>query len=333
MPKWGVTSRQGQHEGLISVETFQRIQDRRAGKAITPARKDIKEEFPLRGFVTCADCGEPLRSCWSKGRSARYPYYLCQTRDCPSYGKSIRRETIEGEFETLLRGLVPTKGLFELATQMFETLWNRRADHAQARAKSLKRRVGDIERQVEHLLDRIVDASTPSVVRAYEARIQKLEEEKLVVAEAIAQQVEPARSFGETLRTALAFLANPWRLWASERLEDKRTVLKLTFSDRLAYARNGGFRTAALSLPFKVLRDLTGPESEMVRMEGLEPPRVSPPEPKSGASTNFATSALHGLISKIGQGVNCGRELAQRLLCWERMMARSTADMAQGRTQ
>ena len=29
----------------------------------------------------------------------------------------------------------------------------------------------------------------------------------------------------------------------------------------------------------------------MVRLEGLEPPRVTPPEPKSGASTNFATAA------------------------------------------
>ncbi len=36
-------------------------------------------------------------------------------------------------------------------------------------------------------------------------------------------------------------------------------VLKLTFSDRLAYARNGGFRTAALSLPFKALRDCLTP--------------------------------------------------------------------------
>ena len=27
----------------------------------------------------------------------------------------------------------------------------------------------------------------------------------------------------------------------------------------------------------------------MVRVEGLEPPRLAAPEPKSGASTNFAT--------------------------------------------
>jgi hypothetical protein len=30
---------------------------------------------------------------------------------------------------------------------------------------------------------------------------------------------------------------------------------------------------------------------EMVRAEGLEPPRLSPPEPKSGASTSSATPA------------------------------------------
>ena len=29
----------------------------------------------------------------------------------------------------------------------------------------------------------------------------------------------------------------------------------------------------------------------MVRVEGLEPPRLAAPEPKSGASTNFATPA------------------------------------------
>ena len=33
----------------------------------------------------------------------------------------------------------------------------------------------------------------------------------------------------------------------------------------------------------------------MVRMEGLEPPRLAAPEPKSGASANFATSALAGM--------------------------------------
>ena len=42
----------------------------------------------------------------------------------------------------------------------------------------------------------------------------------------------------------------------------------------------------------------------VVRVEGLEPPRLAAPDPKSGASTNFATPALSrhrrvGVISKV----------------------------------
>ena len=89
-------------------------------------------------------------------------------------------------------------------------------------------------------------------------------------AERIANCGRPLRDFDETLRTALDFLANPWNLWASERLEDKRAVLKLTFADRLAYVRNEGFRTANLALPFKALADLSGNESNMARPAGFE---------------------------------------------------------------
>ena len=33
---------------------------------------------------------------------------------------------------------------------------------------------------------------------------------------------------------------------------------------------------------------------DLVRMEGLEPPRLTTPDPKSGAATNYATCALRG---------------------------------------
>ena len=35
----------------------------------------------------------------------------------------------------------------------------------------------------------------------------------------------------------------------------------------------------------------------VVRMKGLEPPRREAPDPKSGAATNYATSAFFRIIS------------------------------------
>ena len=37
----------------------------------------------------------------------------------------------------------------------------------------------------------------------------------------------------------------------------------------------------------------------MVRLAGLEPVRLSAPDPKSGASTNFATPAGDGIVPEI----------------------------------
>ncbi|HWV83449.1 MAG TPA: recombinase zinc beta ribbon domain-containing protein [Hyphomicrobiaceae bacterium] len=59
----------------------------------------------MRGFVACACCGEAITACWSKGRSRRYGYYLCDTKGRPEARKSFRKETVEGELEALLTTL------------------------------------------------------------------------------------------------------------------------------------------------------------------------------------------------------------------------------------
>lgn len=265
VPNWDITLRKGHHEGLISFETFQKIQERLKERAPAPARKDINLDFPLRGAVVCGHCDTPLTACWSPGRSARYAYYLCPKRGCESYGKSIKRETIEGEFEELLRAMQPTKNLFNAAYKMFAKLWIHRIATAETRTRSLKSELVKVEKQVDQFLDRIADADTPSVITAYENRIRKLEAEK------IAGCGRPLKSLDQTLRTAFDFLGNPVKLWLSERFEDKRMVLKLAFADNLAYVRNSGFRTANLALPFKALADFSSGNLKMVRSAGFEP--------------------------------------------------------------
>ncbi len=200
-----------------------------------------------------------------------YTYYLCPTRGCTSYGKSIKRNVLEGEFERLLRALNPTEGLFKLARMMFEDLWNHRLNAQKSRGQSLTAEIEKIDKKIEQLLDRIVDAGSSSVIRAYENRIQDLEAQKIEMKEKIRNCGKPARDYDETFRTAMEFLSKPHKLWLSERLEDKRAVLKLTFSDRLAYIQNEGFRTAQTTLPFKVLAGFSGGQNMMARPRGFEP--------------------------------------------------------------
>ena len=82
--------------------------------------------------------------------------------------------------------------------------------------------------------------------------------------------IRPKASFDDTLRTALAFLANPWSLWASGNLEARRAVLKLAFRGRLEYVRNEGLRTPNLTLPLKVLAGISGEDIELARPKRFE---------------------------------------------------------------
>ncbi len=270
-PDWGVALRPGKHEGLVSLETFERIQQRLKEGAKAPARTDICADFPLRGFVHCADCERPMTANWSKSKTgARHPYYMCFTKGCESYRKSIRRDRMEGEFETLLSGVRPTRSLFDMAKSMFKDAWNSQLTQAKNLAAAARNEIAGLEKQIDGLLDRIVDASSPSVINAYEKRIAKLEREKLIAAERSQPHGKPLRPFEEMFELSMQFLSNPCDIWASEHLESKRTVLKLSFLDGLVYSRNEGFRTPQLTVPFALFGN-PADFGAMAEREGFEP--------------------------------------------------------------
>ncbi len=272
LPDWNIRLLPAKHEPLISLETWKKVQDRLKGTNRAPIRKDINADFPLRGFVTCGCCGEPMTAAWSKGRAAKYPYYYCYQPGCPERRKTIRKEHLEEEFEALLESVRPASDMFAAACDMLRELWDDRMGRAQERAANAKADIAKIARQTDQLMDRIVEADSPTLIAAYESRIRKLEEEKALLSERVRTSSRPLRTFDQTFRTACAFLANPCQLWNSDRLEDKRMVLRLVFGGRLPYRRNKGFRTGILTLPFKVLAGFGTPDSRMVEGDGFEPP-------------------------------------------------------------
>lgn len=274
VPNWGLPLRQGQHEGLISYATFEKIQAK-LNRPKVPIKQNVAVDFPLRGFVTCADCGTPLTSCWAKGRTKKYPYYHCPTKGCVSYGKSIRRQRLEAEFEDLLKTLQPSRNLFEIAYDMFKGLWDGQLIAGKESAQRMQAAIRELDTQIDGLTERIVEASSGSVIKAYERRIQKLEAQKFLLREKIDNAGKPAKPFDESFRTAFDFLKSPINLWRSGELKDQKTVLKLTFAKRLSYQRDEGFRTASPSLPFEIIQRLKGggggsfdPENEMAPRPG-----------------------------------------------------------------
>ncbi len=129
----------------------------------------------------------------------------------------------------------------------------RRADALGAR-KALEAQVIDTSKQIDNLLDRIMNSSSPSVIGAYEKRIEELEREKIRLAERAESAVPSEARLSEFIEPAMAFLASPWNIYKNGNFALKRAVLKLAFAEPRRYSRNEGYRNAKTTFPFRVLK-------------------------------------------------------------------------------
>ena len=82
---------------------------------------------------------------------------------------------------------------------------------------------------------------------------------------------KPIRSFEDMFEHACQFLANPWKIWNNGDLAQRRTVLKLAFSERQYYCRKEGLRTQKTTLPFNMLGGIPESEGVMAEAQGFEP--------------------------------------------------------------
>lgn len=142
-----------------------------------------------------------------------------------------------------------------------------RLAEAQNTKKALETQLRDVEAQIESLLDRIVEATSPTVVSAYEARIERLERDKIVLSERVENVVPPEGRLEGCIEHALRFLSSPWKFYKNGDYVMRQTVLRLAFLEPLRYGHNGVYGTPKIAFPFKALAGISGKKSEMVRLE------------------------------------------------------------------
>ncbi|MGJ8534861.1 MAG: recombinase family protein [Alphaproteobacteria bacterium] len=252
-PMWGISPRKGNHPGIISFETHRKIRNRLDAGVYAPTRKDISDDFPLRGAVACDCCNTLLTAGWSKGMYKKYAYYHFRDKDCQHYGKSIPRAKIEAEFATLLSEIQPSHELMEMASAMFKDCWKQLASQASELSQVLKRNVSQADKDIDQLVQRAVKASNSKVIAAYEKNIESLENEKLVLMEKIANPGRTRHSFDTLFELSMRFLASPCKLWDSGRIDLQKMVLRMTFLEPVQYNRENGFLNCKTSLPFNML--------------------------------------------------------------------------------
>lgn len=126
--------------------------------------------------------------------------------------KSIGAEKIDDAFAEVLRALEPTKGMVDVVKAMLNNAWSQRKAQAKARKDEINRDIAKLNKQLDGLLDRIVESNNPTVIAAYEKKVTKLEHSKLMLIDKMDQDAKPKHTLAGIFELTLAFLSNPWNI-------------------------------------------------------------------------------------------------------------------------
>jgi hypothetical protein len=142
---------------------------------------------------------------------------MCHAKSCSRYRKSVRRDVIESAFSELLKRMVPSMKLVELARAMFAEAWKQRGMQTAQMVEGFKRERTRIDKESQRLIDLILGSTSPEVAKAYEQRVSELERQKLFLDEKREYLDKKRGSFEELFELAISFLSRPYDLafWQS----------------------------------------------------------------------------------------------------------------------
>ncbi|MEN9328655.1 MAG: hypothetical protein RI947_1463 [Candidatus Parcubacteria bacterium] len=268
---WGIEFKKGKHDGFITLETYNRVQEKMSGKSKPPLRKDYSLDFPLRGFVTCATCNNPMTASWNKGRSNRYPNYWCRTPNCLFKYRTINKNRIESDFETLLEVTSPPSEAFRLAKEIFIEAWEKNKTNYKQQSSRSTQELKELDIRTQNYFDRISKTKDDELIGLYEKEIKKLNEQKRKIHLDSNTPLFSQSDFGTVVTVVLKTLEKPLQLWKSDDLQQKRNIIGMYFDDRVPYSHKEGFGTVDLSLPIRLISQLSDRKSASVEMPGFEP--------------------------------------------------------------
>lgn len=270
--EWGVSRRKAQHEPILSLETYEKVQAKLDGKCKVRTRVSDSLDFSLRGFVLCPFCEHPMTGSWSRGRTKMYRFYRCNAPLCVRRNKSVNGDRLDEDFKQLLKKVYPKPGAVRLAKTIVLGEWEKRIQTLDGQQSRIEKQLTDTRKQIDILSDRVVRAMDERLARVYEEQIIKSQNECEALQEKLRTLGVSSVSFETALEIVLGFLENPLSIWEKPDINAKRLVLKLVFAEKLVYHPDLGFETAQKSMLVGLFETVSTNNSQDVEVGRIELP-------------------------------------------------------------
>lgn len=270
-PKWDIEMIKGHHIHIIEPETYYANLKRLERKPSSRVRKDVRDDFELRGLVNCASCSKPLTGAPSRSKTGKlHNYYKCPNKSCKLYGKSIKAEDIHNSFQQVLKGVKATRGLTDLALKIFDDAWTDEMKYKETQNRNSQNLREEIESQIRKMTIRASSTEDETIQREYEKQIKALANEL----EILTSENDSKRDYKIPYRTSrekvIKVLETPYSVWKNYDVYRKQRFFNFIFESNLEYDKFEGYRTPNYSLPIRIFEAIESKDPNLVEELGTK---------------------------------------------------------------
>jgi site-specific DNA recombinase len=234
---------EGKHPALVDLKTFLKANDllaqaSNAGIAKVPR----KEDLPLKVFVREEQTGSPLTGYKTKGNW----YYKARAK---GVGVNIRAEALNALFAESLKTFEYDRKYRKVLAEKIEAGLQKRLASALEEAKTLKKRLTELEKQLEEMEERYALGKLKE--ETFEKFSEKYHREMVEVRAQLAKSDVDSSNLKKAVEKALSIAQNLSGLWVSGDYDVKRKLQQLVFPEGVLYSKkNGAVRTTCVNEVF-----------------------------------------------------------------------------------
>ncbi len=266
---WDVKRRKGHHQAIISLETFERIQKiLKKENILHRIRQNISPDFPIRGLVNCDDCGKHLTAAWSK---KKFAYYICHTKGCAIYGKSIRKSDIENKFVELMQRNVLKTEIGTLVSVVFAKVWNEEVAYLKEMESTKVKELKELEILAMQLTILMLKATSTQIKSVYEKQLGDVANKIQALSTDSTEKKDMSVVYRTALEKAVGLLQSPYEIWCTLPVYEQHRLFYFIFEEKLFYNFETGYRTDKISNTKRLFEELVTENTCDVLETGIEP--------------------------------------------------------------
>jgi len=258
-PKWDLRMIKAKHEPAISETDFYKLVEKLKIKWFYKEYSEnfINERLPLRQILICSHCWAKMTGGPSKGNGGIYFYYMCNNSACSHRKKSFNsdkvHQSIESFLETLTLDNKYMKG-FEIVMNHF---WDKKQDIKKSLYQQKIERIEEIWKKISGLVQKCMNAFSPTLITSYEKEIINLEEEKKILEIEIESGSEEKQEYDfiHHFDRLKSIIQAPIGIWNMGQIELKRLMINTLFEGTLNYSKELGIQTTKIPLIYDIFNN------------------------------------------------------------------------------